>query len=312
MHLYTAIVICIVFVCLMSVVIVNETISVIEVLSTLVSSVEILSLSGPHRYSMIGLSGMYQNESSFNVSDICDCKVETSRDSTNCSLLTLLHQPQGEQVADDPSLHRILLLTAGPRDWQQRESVVFECLHSFVPLITYFVMPQDYQAIQDTVQSNNENVSDHLDESIFNSPSPWINSNTINQVLLSREDHYNKHELEKSYIKTIVSQASHDQEGFTQITFSWREGQVTKIDKFHNGSYWSLATLMCTVLLGVERCVAFVNRAKNQRRQTAPTQVKVAEANMTPSPTPDASFIKGRGGDDARLVWSGEIKKSLK
>ena len=46
--------------------------------------------------------------------------------------------------------------------------------------------------------------SDYLDTSIFNSPSPWINSNTINQVLLSREDHYDKHELEKSYIKTIV------------------------------------------------------------------------------------------------------------
>ncbi|XP_075253439.1 uncharacterized protein LOC142345326 [Convolutriloba macropyga] len=311
MHLYTAIVICIVFVCLMTVVIVNETISVIEVLSTLVSSVEILSLSGPHRYSMIGLSGMYQNETAFNISDICRCKVETSEDSTNCSLVTVIN----DDTQDDSDTDRmILLLTAGPKDWQRRESTVFECQHDFVPLITYFVMPQDFEELETRLTSNSESAAEYLDDSIFNSPSPWINSNTINQVLLSREDHYNKHKLERSYIKTIVSQASHDQTGFTQITFSWREGQVTKIDKFHNGSYWSLATLMCTVLLGIERCVAFVNRAKNQRSKTGPaggagTQVKVAEANPSPSPSPDGGFTKS---DNTRLVWSAESKKNLK
>ncbi len=111
-----------------------------------------------------------------------------------------------------------------------------------------------------------------------------------------------------------VSQASHDSDGFTQITFSWREGQITKIDKFHNGSYWSLATLMCTVLLGVERCVAFVNRAKNNRVKTSPAiKTSVESTNCSPSPPPgvnDPNYLtKDPKSDGSRFAWSGNSLK---
>jgi len=289
----------------MTVVIVNETISVIEVLSTLVSSVEIISLSGPHRTSMIGLMGRYLNDTAFNITEICQCKVETSESSQNCESMTT-------SFDYDDGTTSILLLTAGPTDWQKREATVFECYHDFVPLMTYFVMAQSYiNLVKNVAKAGVGTTVNYLDGNVFNSPSPWINSNTINQVLLSREDHYNKHELEKSYIKTIVSQASHDAEGYTQVTFSWREGQITKIDKFNNGSYWSLATLMCTVLLGIERCVAFVNRAKNK---TPANKIKVAEA-PTPTPPPgvdDANYLTKDPNDNSKLVWSGSSKKALK
>ncbi|XP_063712172.1 uncharacterized protein LOC134840340 [Symsagittifera roscoffensis] len=319
MKLWTAVGICVAFVTLMCIVIVNETISVVDVLSTLVSSVTTVALSRPHEYSILALSGKYQNRSVFNLSDICTCEVETSDYSSDCSVFTV-HKPALVGVVGSTDM--ILMLTVGPMDWQKRESVVFECRHSFVPLITFYAFPLHFETVVNEIIGG-ESVASVLDETVLSSPSPWINSNTINQVLLSREEHYKTGKLENTYIKTSVLQGSHEYDDLTQVMFAMREGQVVMVDKLYKGTFWALVTLMCTVLLSVERSVAFINRAKNNRQQKlmqinnnnntnlTATEIRVSEAGddadirATPSPSaPDPNFGNKDDGVNSRVFWS--------
>ncbi|XP_075265689.1 uncharacterized protein LOC142358108, partial [Convolutriloba macropyga] len=153
--------------------------------------------------------------------------------------------------------------------WQhQREA--FICDHpADQPVVFLFVtVNQTWDTFTRTWhRSTIEEQHDIVDVSFQNNIHTWVHCNFYNKLRLSRVEYYKNHLPERVQISVTTSTAENVLKGQTRINLEWRESFINRIDKFRDSNIWSFALLLCSVILGLERCYAIMNRAKAQRRK---------------------------------------------
>ncbi|XP_063728108.1 uncharacterized protein LOC134855496 [Symsagittifera roscoffensis] len=277
MSCYKAIIVCsLAFFLLLVFTIVQQIRSFIRTTDNPVSSINFYSnTNGFHESSVIIFTGFIMqavaNDSinlavtPFLVSEHCQClngSVETMMRYYECDNILRLNS------SIEDGTDAILMET--PVNWGASQREVLICDHPRDPVVgfTFVILMQPFEQIKNTwIKMSKPERLQLVNSSFLNEVQVWVHCNFYSSLQLRKTELYVQHKLNSSTIDVLSGSTENVIRGQTRINFAWLDGNVTIVDKFSEYSVWSLAMLLCAVLLGLERCYTVVNRARLQHRK---------------------------------------------
>ncbi|XP_063728020.1 uncharacterized protein LOC134855423 [Symsagittifera roscoffensis] len=200
----------------------------------------------------------------YHITDKCLCLNRTRQVSSgyvNCTnLLTLNH--------NSSVIGSNTLLWETPV-WQNQTEAIF-CDHPKDKPVVFIliVLNQTFTRVKQLWdRSTQDERLMFVDDSFEHNMHTWVHCNFYNKLRLSRVEYYEEHKPQKIQISVDTSTAENVIRGQTRMLMEWRESFVNRIDRFREQSIWSFALLLCSVILGLERCYAIMTRAKVQREK---------------------------------------------
>ncbi|XP_063722226.1 uncharacterized protein LOC134848638 [Symsagittifera roscoffensis] len=223
----------------------------------------------------------------------------------NCSVFAIPYLKSQDQqnwiiidkVKRVESVWASFMFFEGPKEWRNGFLHRVVCINpsSFISYLTY-ITPKPF----DNFSAEWQKICDEVDydEGIGSARGSYtllvdqsgiipitVGSGTLTSIEMTRKETLVNEHLQDVEIVTLVSSTMLREERLfstMSISYRWPDGHILKVKNIRGGSYYSLAFILCTVLLAMERSYAFFSRARGlnkKRKKTVKERSQLQEVN---------------------------------